>query len=239
MDDFFLTRLFDWGRHDGGPWMNRANRLLRRLKIPWTIRRALDPRANMTTLEQRLNLWHLAQQPLAYDVPGDFIELGCFDGKTAVILARVLEESGPGRQLHLYDHFQIAFHLPGCDIQEMLLENFRQAGCTPPVVHAGDFRATVPAQLPERIAFAHLDCGCGGDVDQHRATVIHLLEHVYPRMPHGAIGVLMDYRDPARPGAPSHNPGVSLAAQEFFKTRPEKMIGLWAGEYAHGFFRKA
>lgn len=237
MDNFFLTRLFDWDRR--GPRMARANRLLRCLNIPWTIRRALDPKAEMTTLEQRINLWHLAQQPLAYDVPGDFVELGCFDGKTAVIFARALQECGPGRALHLYDHFQIASHLGGRDIREVLIENFRAAACAPPVLHPGDFRATVPAELPERIAFVHIDCGFGGDIDQHRATVFRLLEHVYPRMARGAIGVLMDYHDPAGSGAAGHNPGASLAAQAFFEGRPEKMTAIWAGEYSHGFFRKA
>ena len=216
-----------------------ANRWLRRLKIPWTIRVALDPKAEMTTVEQRLNLWHLAQQPLAYDVPGEYVELGCFDGKTAVIFARALEESGSGRQLHLYDHFQIAFHLHGRDIKSELIENFRQTGCLPPVLHPGDFRTTVPAELPAQIAFAHLDCGFGGEVDQHRATVLRLLQQLYPRMPRGAIGVLMDYHDPALDEGVSHNPGATLAAREFFEGRPEKMIGMWAGEYAHGFFRKA
>ena len=237
MNNFFLTRLFDWDHR--GPRMACANRWLRRLKIPWTIRSALDPKAEMTTVEQRLNLWHLAQQPLAYDVPGDYVELGCFDGKTAVIFGRALEESGSGRQLHLYDHFQIGFHLHGRDIKDELRENFRQAGCPPPVLHPGDFRATVPAELPERIAFAHVDCGFGGEVDQHRAMVLHLLDHLYPRMPRGAIGVLMDYHDAALGEGVSHNPGATLAAREFFVGRPEKMIGIWAGEYAHGFFRKA
>src|SRR5687768_11957934 len=144
MNNFFLTRLFDWDDRRAG--MACANRWLRRLQIPWAIRSALDPKAAMTTVEQRLNLWHLAQQPLAYDVPGDYVELGCFDGKTAVIFARALEGSGPGRELHLYDHFQIGFHLTGRDIKNELLENFRQAGCPPPVLHPGDFRTTIPAE---------------------------------------------------------------------------------------------
>ncbi|PZV06455.1 MAG: hypothetical protein DCF22_23835 [Leptolyngbya sp.] len=196
MNNAFLAQLFDWGasKKKGALWF--INGVLRRLGIPFVVRRAIDPTRDMTNLEQRLNLWHLASQPLAYGVEGNVVELGCFDGKTAVIFARVIEQLAPDRQLHLYDHFRIGFNLTGRDIQQEVINNFQTAGCKLPVIHNEDFRVTVPGELPEQIAFIHIDCGFGDDVEMHRATVLYLLQHLYPRMPQGAIAVLMDYHDP-------------------------------------------
>lgn len=237
MDNSFLNQLFDWNVREGR-WIGRINANLLRFKSRWLVRRQLDPGVNMTTLEQRISLWHLAEQPLAYGVPGDFVELGCFDGKTAAIFARALERESSQRMLHLFDSFQVGFHLKGRDIAQELRSNFQAAGCVQPQVHPGDFSVTVPAELPQEIAFVHIDCGFGGDVEEHRKTVLALLDHVYPRMPRGAIGTLMDYFDPDGWSGPRFNPGAGLAAREFFANRPEKMMGLWGGEFTHGFFRK-
>jgi len=34
------------------------------------------------------------------------------------------------------------------------------------------------------------------------------------------------------------NPGVKLACDEFFRSKPEKIVSLYGNQYAHGFFRK-
>ena len=74
--------------------MRGSQVLLGWAKVPWLLRRAMDPNSEMTTVEVRLNLWHFATQTLAYDVRGDFAAFGCFDGKTAVIYQKVLDEFG-------------------------------------------------------------------------------------------------------------------------------------------------
>ncbi len=238
MESAFLNRWFDWERPRKGSPITFLNKVLRRLRLPWGLYQFMDPCRDMTNVEQRINLWHLASQPLAYGVSGDLVELGCFDGKTATIFSRVMEELAPDRHLHLYDHFQIGFNLTGRDIYQEVLRNFYTTGCKPPVIHNGDFAVTVPADLPAQIAFVHIDCGFGGDPEQHKNTILFLLEHVYPRMPQGAIGVLMDYYDPALCSGGNVNPGVAWAADAFFADKPETVGVLWANEYTHGYFRK-
>lgn len=238
MNNGFLVQLFDWEQRVTSIFPRTLNKLFWQFKAPWVIRRITDVRKNMTNVEQRLNLWHLASQPLAYGVPGDFVELGCFDGKTAVIFARLIEHFDSDRRLHLYDHFRISFNLTGRDIEQELIHNFRTANCPEPVIHAGDFMVTVPKELPDKIAFVHIDCGFGGDVEMHKLVLLHLFQHVYPRMPSGAIAVLMDYYDPSVNTGANFNPGATLAANEFLADKPEKVSALWANECTHGYFRK-
>ena len=238
MDNFFVTQFFDWGWHWEGRLLTLGNRLLRRSGSSWTLRRLATPFTHTTTVEQRINLWHLVSQPLAYGVPGDVVELGCFDGKTAVIFARAIAQLAPGRSLHVYDHFHAGFHLGAADIEQELLANFQRTGTPSPAIHRGDFLDTIPAHLPEAVAFAHIDCGYDGDVAKQQNTIIHLLEHLYPRMPRGAVGVLMDFYDPALCRGRNFNPGIRPAAADFFADKPEKIISLWGGDYAHAFFRK-
>jgi O-methyltransferase len=238
MNNFFLVQLFDWGSRDQGKWMRRTQALFRQLGLPWLLRRALDPTCDMTSFEVRQNLWHFATQTLAYAVPGDFAAFGCFDGKTAVIYQKVLDDFGSPRRLHLYDHFQTGLHLGEADVRAELEKNFREAGVRSPVIHEGDFHATIPAALPAEIACMDIDCGTGGDPLLHEATVLYLLEHVYPRMAPGAIGVLMDFHEPGVTTCPDYNPGVGRACRKFFAGKPETVHSLWAGEYPQGYFRK-
>lgn len=238
MDNFFVARLFDWGwRHQGGK-LALVNRLLRQAGAGCELTRAATPFSHSTTVEQRINLWHLVGQPLAYGVPGEVVELGCFEGKTAVIFARAIAQLAPGRRLHLFDHFRVGFHLGEQDVEARVRRHFELAGCEPPIIHRGDFAETIPGRLPGQIAFAHFDCGFGGDVGAHRESLTRLLTHVYPRMARGAIGVLMDYYDADSGAQTVHNPGVAPAVKEFFAGKPEEVVSLWGGHYAHAFFRK-
>jgi hypothetical protein len=69
--------------------------------------------------------------------------------------------------------------------------------------------------------------------------VEHCLEHAYPRMKPGAVGVLMDYHDPERTVEGwDCNPGVKEACDRFFRHRPEVVQMLYGKEYSHAFFRK-
>src|SRR4051812_10022447 len=103
MHNTFITRDFDWG-FEGGPRLIRAaNKLLRGLGKRVYVR-ASGVSGHMTNVEQRINLYHMVSQLLAYDVPGDFIEIGCFTGQTAVLISRVLHgESKSPRTMHVYD----------------------------------------------------------------------------------------------------------------------------------------
>lgn len=238
VDNFAAARLFDWWRQRGGSRLRRANHWLSRLKLPFVLQGRLDPTRDMTSIEQRMNLWMLAEQVLGYDVAGDFAEFGCFDGKTATLFGQVLRDFGPRRRLHLFDRFDIKFHLTGRDICGEVLRNFESAGCPAPTIHRGDFSATVPEELPGVLSFVHIDCGFGGEPREHAGVVCFVLEHVYPRMPSGAIGVLMDYRHPSLTQVEECNPGARMAADRFFAGKPERLVALDAGEACHAFFRK-
>jgi O-methyltransferase len=54
------------------------------------------------------------------------------------------------------------------DIQEILIANFRRSKLKLPILHKGYFHQTLPKELPDEIAFAHLDCGYGGDKIEHK-----------------------------------------------------------------------
>lgn len=239
MDNLIITQYFEWDQRLRGLLPRLVERTARRLHLKWHFERAMDPMRDMTNVMQRANLWHFATQVIAYGVAGDFAEFGCFDGKTAVLFQKILDVSGDTRKLHLYDHFQIAFTKSGRNIKNELRANFVHAGASLPVIHEGDFADTVPAQLPTTLAFVHIDCGFGGDSEQHEQVVYRLLEHVYPRMRPGAVALLMDYYEEGRCSGINHNPGVARAARRFFEAKPEKVSLLWADEYSHGYFRKA
>ena len=112
-------------------------------------------------------------------------------------------------KLHLYDSFETKFNVKG-SVENALINNFQRAGLRAPVLHKGYFENTIPQELPETIAFVHIDCGSGRD-KFHSKTVIYCLESVYPRMKKGAVCILMDYHDKSiNQTGYDVNPGVKL-----------------------------
>jgi len=198
----------------------------------------------MTNCEQRMNMYHLLSQVLVYGVPGDVVELGCNEGQSSVLMRKVMDYYAPERVLHVYDSFEglpaanqkdgsIPFAAQDLKVpKDILIDNFRQHGLPLPEIHVGWFNETLPAGLPERICFAHLD----GDLYE---SILISLEYVYPRMPKGAICLVDDYADPAIHDGWNELPGVKRACDEYLADKPERVSLLYAGDYSHGFFRKA
>ncbi len=210
MHNIYITEMMD--KKTALP--RKANFLNRALARLGATTRLINPWGN-GRMCQRMNLFHLLSQTLAYKVPGDVVELGPYLGQSAALLAKVMEEYEHARHLHVYD----AFLIPGSI--ETLKENFRRVEATIPEIHKGWIQDTVPAELP----------------------VQYCLEHVYPRLSEGGICVLQSYCDPAIRGnlEPYHRPAVKAAADEFFRDKPEEMYVLYAGDFlihAHGYFRK-
>src|SRR5437879_9747533 len=148
MDNVFLTQFFDWNRRPS--WKARlVNSVLAALGIE---SRLVGPRltGEQSSIEQRINMYHLAGQVLVFGVPGALVELGTHRGGSAALLAKVIEQFDPSRELHVYDAFA------GSAPSE-LVANFERLQLQPPIIHAGWFRDTLPSQLPEQICFAHLD----------------------------------------------------------------------------------
>lgn len=193
----------------------------------------------MTTVEQRIHLLHLLTDAVQYGVDGDVAEIGTFEGKTAVLLTRVLQELGSNKALHVYDAFDVGYFLgEATDVEARLRGNFAQASARPPVVHKGYFETTLPSELPARVCFAHVDCGVGPNPTRHKQVLHHCLAQLYPRLTPGAVCVLMDYNDGSFPDVPDGHPGVRQATDEFLRDKAEKPIVLYGGQGAMAYFRR-
>jgi O-methyltransferase len=243
MDNVFITQYFDWNRPPSRK-VRWVNSLLSAMRFK---ARLVPPHATgeQTSLEQRISLYHLAGEVLHCRVPGDFVEIGTHKGSTAALLQRVIEEQDPTRRLNVYDAFLDAS-------TEELLMNFRALQLEPPVIHAGLFQDTLPATLPEQIAFAHVDVGWRQPSAEQRDTINQCLTDLYPRLAPGAICVVADYCQsdvfskqgftPPTEAAQSEHwdqyPAIRLACDAFFAGKPETMTMLYGGPYSHGFFRR-
>ncbi|MFT3924997.1 MAG: TylF/MycF/NovP-related O-methyltransferase [Myxococcales bacterium] len=239
MHNLFITRDFDWTFDGGSRRVKLVNRALKALGRGMYVR-ASGVTGYMTCVEQRINLYHMVSQLLAFDVPGDFIEVGTFTGQTAVLITKILQGEGQAkapRTMHVYDSFVPNWSEP--NPRARLEQNFRERSLPVPQIHQGDFAKTIPQEFPERVAFAHIDCGFGGDPEEHAKTIETVLTHLYPRMAPGAICSFIDYWHPETPDAENLNPGVRVGADRFIKDKPEQISVLYAGEFNHAYFRRA
>jgi O-methyltransferase len=244
VDNFFIAQYFDW-RFKPPPRIFRIfNRLLSALGITSQFYPAIGT-GLMNNIQRRMNLFHLISEVLVHAVPGDLVELGCYEGKTAVLMQTIIQHWAPSRRLHVYDSFQ-GQPAPGRQDRQgsrspyaagrllasvdQVLGNFKRYQLPEPCIHPGWFQDTLPSQLPDQICFAHLD----GDLYD---SILMSLRHVYPRLTAGAVCVIDDYSDPSL-HAWNRLPGVKQACDEFFAGKAEKVSCLYAGEFAQGYFRK-
>lgn len=230
----------------GAPKQERSNtmvlinKVLDKVRSPLAVTPRFDHRENMVSVEQVVNFQHLIARVLDGNIPGDLVELGCYTGSTSAIIGTILREAGSKRSFHVYDSFEYNLSRTKIDVLGSFVENMKREKLELPFIHRGDLYETVPAELPERIAFAHIDLGTGGDPNEHRKCLLHCLQSVYERMSHGAICVLMDYHVPGVTiNGANVNPGVQKGADEFFADKEEKVFTLYGGPCSHGYFRKA
>lgn len=192
----------------------------------------------MITVEQRINLYHLLKEVIVHKVEGDVVELGCHVGNSAMQIQSIIESANSIKKFHVYDRFNLIDN-PFAGIKERLIGNFETAKLKIPEIHEGVFSETIPSQLPEKIAFAHIDAGHGAPLEEYRDVMLFLLESVYSRMTTNSICLLMDYHDFSRTkGGTDSNPGVKAACDIFFDRKPEKVHVLYGNRYSHGYFRK-
>ncbi|SDS11569.1 TylF/MycF/NovP-related O-methyltransferase [Bradyrhizobium canariense] len=257
MDNFFITKDFDWQ-------IRRSSHLDRALNL---VAKPFGFRANTahfvdelihhlsglsfastrsgvsTNVEQRMNMYHLVSQTIAYDIDGDLVEVGCNEGQSAVLIAKIIRSFNSEKKLHVYDSFE---GLPAtrtedgesyrkgdlATSEDVLRNNFRIHGLELPTIHKGWFDQTLSEGLPEKVCFAHLD----GDLYE---SIMVSLEYVYPRLTPGAICLIDDYCDTSiNPNGWNHLPGVKEACDEFLAEKPEQICYLYSGAFTHGFFRK-
>lgn len=162
-------------------------------------------------------LLHELEGVLATRVPGDVVELGCYEGTSALFFSRMLQGLAPEKTLYLYDSFA---GLPDKTAEDQsasggafvsgelkaskarLKHNFTKAGLPVPEIMQGWFYELLPEDMPEQICFAFLD----GDFYQ---SIGDSLELVWPRLAVGGVIVVDDYHNAALPGA-------KKAVDEFF-----------------------
>jgi O-methyltransferase len=257
MDNFFITRDFDWQVRRSSNIDRALNTVTRRFGVTantagfvdgliyrFTGLRLAPARSGVSTnVEKRMNMYHLVSQTIAYDVEGDLVEIGCNEGQSSVLITKILNGFNSHKKLHVYDSFE---GLPSArsedgkaykkgDLatsEDVLIDNFRKYSLRLPVIHKGWFDDTLPGGLPERICFALLD----GDLYD---SILISLKYVYPRLSSGAICLVDDYCDTAiNPDGWNHLPGVKMACDEVLSDKPEKICYIYSGAFTHGFFRK-
>jgi O-methyltransferase len=258
MDNFFATRDFDWQVRRSSNLDRAINIFTRRLGINSNTADTIDKLIHQltgnkfsptrsgisTNVEQRINMYHLVSQVIAYDVDGDLVEVGCNEGQSSVLITKIINSFNSDKKLHVYDSFE---GLPSTRIEDgssykkgdlattedVLINNFAIHGLEPPVVHKGWFDNTLPNGLPERICFAHLD----GDLYE---SILVSLKYVYPRLSKGAICLIDDYCDPSiNPDGWNYLPGVKKACDEFMSDKPEQICYVYSGAFTHAFFRRS
>jgi O-methyltransferase len=263
MHNFFITEYFDWKIRRNSYIDRVLNRTLGKVgvrvgtpastmldQIDSVLQqaegRSLSPMLSgrMTNVEQRMNMYHLVDQVLAYGVDGDFVELGCNSGQSSVLIATILQHYKSAKKLYVYDSFDGLPSPSSVDgkayqqgqlktTEDELRYNFKLHNLPVPEIHRGWFNETLPNGLPAKIAFAYLD----GDLYE---SILISLEYVYPRLTTGAICLIDDYCDlSVNPVGSNKLPGVKKACDEYLADKQEKVSLLYAGDYTHGFFRKA
>jgi O-methyltransferase len=153
------------------------------------------------------------------DIPGAVVDLGCGDGLTSAFFARVLREFNIDKELLLYDAFPtMQLSTGGCQpLREFPVDHvvgmaqvesqFARFDLPAPKIVPGWFRDTLPNDLPEQIAFAHVDA------DLFDSVTLAML-YTYPRLSPGALCVIDDY-------GLGFLPCVKKAVDEFLKGKPE------------------
>lgn len=165
----------------------------------------------MQTFSRMIHICHYAL--MTQEIEGDIVEFGCYIGDTAKVLTGITN-----KKVYVYDSFE---GLPENDITESgdmsitmkeLAKNFKTHSIKLPVIFKGYFNQIQDKDLPEKIAFAHLD----GDL---YTSILESLELIYDRMSLGGVILIDDYED-------DKWKGVDKAAKEFFKDKPENIIHL-------------
>lgn len=258
MDNFYIEQYFDWNVRRASLFDRVITKVLgtlgskREINSAAIIDRFIErvirrdyrfvSSGISTNIEQRINMFHLVRQVLAYAVEGDLVELGCNEGTSSILVTKILVDTGSDKKLVLFDSFEGLPSVAAIDggsfkkgdlatTEDVVRYNFSRYGLPLPEIHKGWFNETLDA-LPDKICFAYLD----GDLYD---SILISLQKVYPRMTKGSICLIDDYCDPAiNPRGWNKLPGVKRACDEYLQDKPEKIEFIYSGSYSHGYFRK-
>lgn len=141
-------------------------------------------------------------------ITGDVVEMGCYEGTSALFEARLMEQITPDKKLWLYDSFE---GLPDKTVNDMsaagelfvggalkaskarLERNFHKANLPLPEVKRAWFYELDAEDLPDQICFAFLD----GDFYE---SIMDCFKLIWPKLTDGAVVVVDDYQNGALPG---------------------------------------
>lgn len=235
---FTITPFYGPSRNRVPKLVKYLNRISGRLGMSYELLPRFDYRNHMVSLEQASNFQHLIERVLETGVRGEFVELGSYTGSTATLIAGLLQQGEAQRNFHVYDRFDIEMGEQR-NIQKVFVNTFHESNLPLPIIHLGDLWETIPAGLPQEIAFVHIDCGTGAQMAQHALLIAHCLQAVYPKLSKGAVAIFMDYHIPGRTmDGMNVNPGVRVACDAFFADKPEQIQMLYGGPCSHAYIRK-
>lgn len=173
--------------------------------------------ASIISTEQIRYILALLESVIDKEVDGDVVEFGCFVGESSKYIRMMLDNKISNKQLYVYDSFEGLPELgdyekntgwrPGTlkTTEEILTQNFKNNGLSPPIITKGWFKNISPSRIPDKISFGFLD----GDFYE---SIYDSLEQVYDRLSSGSVLVFHDYERPDLPG-------VKAAATEFLSKR--------------------
>jgi len=156
-------------------------------------------------------------------VPGDVVELGCFNGSSSLYVRAVLDLLKCDRQFHVYDSWQgvpeptSQDEFPPYQFQkgeiastrENFEKTFEERGLKLPIIHSGWFADIPDAEYPDHISFAFMD----GDLYQ---SMLDGWRKVYAKLSPGGVVLLDDY-------GMLRTPGVETACDDFLADKPERV----------------
>ncbi len=156
------------------------------------------------------------EKVLKNNIEGDVVEMGCYEGTSALFEARMLDLLAPDKKLWLYDSFEGLPDKTDEDRSEngqlfvggalkasksRLERNFHKADLPFPEIKKAWFFELDPDDLPGHICFAFLD----GDFYE---SIMDSFKLVYPKMSKGGVIMVDDYEN-------AKLPGVKKAVDEF------------------------
>ncbi len=149
------------------------------------------------------------KQVLTNAIDGAVVELGCYEGTSALFLQRYIEKYSPEKKLWLYDSFEGLPEKTDQDVSALgeafkvgelkaskaeLQRNFVKAGLKLPEIKKAWFWELTDSDLPDTICYAFLD----GDFYE---SILQSLDLIWPRMSKGGCIVIDDYQNAKLPGA--------------------------------------
>lgn len=182
---------------------------------------------NMNTPNQLQTTIKYLNKTLKKKIPGDIVELGCYDGGTTIFFRMLLNiykntDINCDKKIHVYDSFEGLPEISHFDKSKTerqfnkgdcktnitnLKNNFISRNLKLPIINKGWFKNIPDKKYPKKISFAHFD----GDL---YSSIMDSFNKVYHKMSKGGIIMVDDFKWDVLPG-------VAKACEDFLKDKKE------------------